>query len=814
MKHAIIYLLILLYSLTELFASAPPFYIERLNCDFNGVIADENVIICYGDHGIMTWSRDKGKTWGQLNIGDKHDIYKIENIDGVFYGVTSYSIIISTDGGKRWQNKEIVSGPDIKAMTVNAGKMYILTRSSLLSCEIGPDPEPAILAGLDTLSEYHQIAADDEFIYINANNDRILKFEKNGALAANIEIDYDHLCYACSKFYLKTIDNELYIFLKSKDQINSSKLWKSSDDGGTWSKVGKVNISTTAYYMQNGEVFFISPISDSNLFSHNFSKITESGDIEKLNAPDPIRRCIYYNITVEYSDIVEISDNLLIAVGKDKLISISRDGGTSWDLISYFNSYYTRTPFCFDNNFIYINDKIIYCVNGYGEQFYNTTNGGATWLPQKYFEFGYPREASNFYFQDSGDGFLKYLMSSSDSNSVSVRENGNIMEFNDKDSFFNYQDNIYDFDYYKINRNGIRMGDTVLFFFSECHTGQSCNGFLARYDEEGNFIDSAQFCDLMLKNVVAANDSVVFVLGYQMSGLNRYKTPDDSSDFSYFYRFLKSSDRGATWDSVVSHPFHMKFGLTYNKAFYEYQIMLNSQPIVYGNEIYYLTKDSLIYIYDYVSDSFDSVKVCPDMSGFDNYYFKFNNRNFVISDRDAIYFADDIRCKADDWDSLEAASLFSGWETNSNHTDAITSPLIINDTTGFLCIGRLESLGAYMKGYKLNLVKLHAQDPNKVEEPTTEVFNYYKWMSPPWPMPARGIVRTNFYWDSKSKLEDADFSVWDIYGRRIEKEIKVERISDFGAELSVDFSDMQAGVYFISISLFGESIAVPVVIMR
>lgn len=817
MKRTLLFFLILFNSLSGLFAVEPPFYIERLNCDFNGVVANEDIIICYGNHGIMTWSRDNGHTWGQTNIGDKHDIYKIENIKGVFYGVTSYSIIISTDSGKSWENTEIADGPDIRAMTISGDKMYILTKRSLLSRGLGLEESPVELSDLDTLPEYHQIAADEEYLYINADNYNILKYEKNGGFVNNIEINYEDFCYACgNNFYIKTIDNELYILLKS---LNPQKLcayrntlWKSADGAASWERVSGDIMTTTVYSRKNDEIYFIYPESKNSLFSHNYSKINQIGEVERLNHPDKDQRCIYYygyHNTVEYTDIAEIGNKLIIAVGKDKLISISRDGGKNWELISYFESFYIRGFSCFDNNFIYINDKLIYCVSGYKEPLFITTNGGITWLPQKYYKLGDSREAQNFFFNSSGDGFLKYVtINHADSNTVTVSNNGNKVELINNDPFYHDEEISKRFNYNRNNRKGLHLGDKVLFFFTECWAGQHCTGFLARYDEVGNFIDSAQFCDLILRNVIAANDSVVFVLGYQMEGENRFESPDDTNSFTFYYQMLKSTDRGMTWDSISPNPFYAKFGLNNNKTYYEYQAMLNSQPYLTGNKIHYLTYDSLIYIYDVETGSFDSVNVCADLSSFDNAYFKFNKRDFIISERNTIYFADGLRSKAEEWDSLEAGALFSGWDY---YYDAITSPLIINDTTGFLCIGNNSSSSWH---YELNLVKLHTRKINAVEEPQTEEFIYYKWTSPPWPMPASGIVRTNYYWDSKSKLEDAVFGVWDVSGDRIEKKVNVERISNYGAELSVDFSDMQAGIYIITISLYGESRAVPVVIMR
>jgi hypothetical protein len=57
---------------------------ERMITDFHGVVYNGKNVLAYGDYGIITFSKDRGITWQQLNIGDKYNIKKIRTIESVF----------------------------------------------------------------------------------------------------------------------------------------------------------------------------------------------------------------------------------------------------------------------------------------------------------------------------------------------------------------------------------------------------------------------------------------------------------------------------------------------------------------------------------------------------------------------------------------------------------------------------------------------------------------------------------------------------------------------------------------------------------
>jgi len=65
MKTLILSLAIAIISITNLNSQDFLFKIEILITDFNGVVANDAVILCYGDWGIITYSEDREETWKQ-----------------------------------------------------------------------------------------------------------------------------------------------------------------------------------------------------------------------------------------------------------------------------------------------------------------------------------------------------------------------------------------------------------------------------------------------------------------------------------------------------------------------------------------------------------------------------------------------------------------------------------------------------------------------------------------------------------------------------------------------------------------------------
>jgi hypothetical protein len=86
-KYIIIFVIYICHSMV---AGNLEFVPERMNTDYNGTFISGDNILCYGNHGIITYSTDMGDTWKDIHVGDKYDILKIRENDNKLYAVTPY----------------------------------------------------------------------------------------------------------------------------------------------------------------------------------------------------------------------------------------------------------------------------------------------------------------------------------------------------------------------------------------------------------------------------------------------------------------------------------------------------------------------------------------------------------------------------------------------------------------------------------------------------------------------------------------------------------------------------------------------------
>jgi len=84
-----------------------------------------------------------------------------------------------------------------------------------------------------------------------------------------------------------------------------------------------------------------------------------------------------------------------------------------------------------------------------------------------------------------------------------------------------------------------------------------------------------------------------------------------------------------------------------------------------------------------------------------------------------------------------------------------------------------------------------------------------------YPIPASDIVRSTVYWNSVYNIMDAQIDIYNMYGiKQNNPEISIEKQADYKANIVWNCSGYSSGVYFIRVTLGGETMAVPVLINR
>lgn len=818
-------LLLICLVIYSVYSAEKPFKIERLNSDFNGIVSNGTNIICYGNYGILTFSLDFGKSWKQLNIGDKYNLRRIKTSGFNFIGITDNSLIKSTDNGLSWIIKKVYDTPMFIDMTLFNNSIYILTKNSIILFDTNLNTSQNPLLILDTNSKYSEIETDGNNLYFIRDHKFLLNYNLSNQTLETTNLIKNFNCIYCTSVSgIKAKDGMVYILLNqtSADGLkNVSYLLKSSDRGKSWHKLTEQIHNISCYNIINNQIFFLKPIhiSDSsyNSFLENGYFLIDSSYFSQINVIDNISRHIRFDNSIQYKDFITINKNVIVAVGTNKMISVSNDGGKSFEFKSIFNGFYDG----YDNVNI-LNDSLIYINNFF--DFYKTRDGGITWLPQKYSDYNnniFYSHPDYYYFDNNGNGFAKFksINTNDDSSALITYDYGeNFIKSNKSD----YSIDVFNSPF----PHGIDMGSLFLFFLNPIKSSAGDSSYLiVRYDKSLNLVDSINLKTDKIRSISKIDTNTLVALTLRTIGSNKADSNGKTVDYSYNYYLIKSLDKGKTWEKLnVNVPIHQKLSPPFDSNYY-YMDIVTAKSLIYNNHILFPTIDKVIYTFDFLNNKFDSIP-CPAALTNANPFaiFKLKNYLFVISnlEKNFIYYSNLQEFNKSKWDSLNPVEIFNQWDgfdySNKNKgKDAILMAHMINDTSGFLVIGKSYFSKTGFFEFNYNFVKISSSILTSVIENDFKVEQerVYLWNSTPYPIPAKSTLQSNIYWNKTYTGSDIKYNIYDMNGTKLNKpKIDFDLTNSYCGLLQWDCSEIISGIYFIQILLGGESICFPVIISK
>ncbi|GAB1430678.1 hypothetical protein MASR2M18_15120 [Ignavibacteria bacterium] len=376
------------------------------------------------------------------------------------------------------------------------------------------------------------------------------------------------------------------------------------------------------------------------------------------------------------------------------------------------------------------------------------------------------------------------------------------------------------------NYKGIDAGGTIIFSGTpriiEGQISKLANySLIMRYNDEFRFMDSTRV-DADILNITAIGNGTLYCLALKTTGSSTADSTGKTTDYSFNYFFLKSTDKGKTWDSVnINLPFKQKF-LSFNylgqTTYYYIDAIIKNAIYLRGNELLIPSAEGILYKYNFQENTLDSLAVPALINNTKKPLFMFDKKMFCISENNTIFYSP---IGAVSWDSVEAWNIFDDWNNYSPgspdnfNKDAIISTYTFDDTTGFMIIGRLVP-GIGGNSYKTNIVKLSLNTPaTNVAESKIEEERPYLWNSPPYPLPGNNIIASRIYWNSNYDISDIKISVHDINGTLLpEQKITIDKMQDYRAILQWNCKGVVSGVYIIKTSLAGNILNVPVVVTK
>ncbi len=375
------------------------------------------------------------------------------------------------------------------------------------------------------------------------------------------------------------------------------------------------------------------------------------------------------------------------------------------------------------------------------------------------------------------------------------------------------------------------MGSLFLLILTQATSSEENFSYLiARYDKSFNLIDSISLGTDKIRSITKIDTNTLIALTLRTSGTNEADSEGNTVDYSYNYYLLKSVDKGKTWEKLnVNIPIRQKLALRSDYQYYYMDILTNhSSVLIYNNLILFPTTDYVIYTFDFINNKFDSIP-CPTglSQNFPFAFFKYKENLFITSyiEKNIIYYSNIQKFDNTKWDSLNPADIFYQWDgydissSSSTGKDAIVKSFMINNTSGFLVIGKnfYDNFTGALGFNNYTFVKISSPLLTGVIEnaPKIEQERIFLWNSDPYPIPGKSIVQSNIYWNKTYSGSDIKYCVYDINGTKLmNPKIDFNLTNSYCGILQWDCSEIISGIYFIQVLLGGESICFPVIISK
>lgn len=374
---------------------AQQFHSYKLIYDLYGSEYSNGIIYIYGDSGHLLLSEDKGLTWQVRSIfpDDTVGIKKLSKIGNVFIGLNSRGMIFKLD-----ENLKILDFLNIQNNTkvidfnISNDEKIIVAYDNNIIQELDLNFKILIDFKISDSVKISKIIKLNDEIFTSTYSNVIFRYTISDSKLVTISLNE----YGGNPSQLKEYMNKLMVRIQNTLYIfNDSQL-----------RFEKINgISANLIDTDGENIFDISRTEDQDYYiSYPIIKKYQNNQLIQTSI-NKVER--YVKNTLTFNSISLYENDLLIAVGKDKTIYISIDGGLSLKLVSMIEKDSWCSKWINENNVYFISDKA---------QVFRSFNGGITFLPQLVTD---PRLTfaasttsslnSQFYIDSTGNGFLLIL---------------------------------------------------------------------------------------------------------------------------------------------------------------------------------------------------------------------------------------------------------------------------------------------------------------------------------------------------------------------------------------------------------------------
>ncbi|MFN3305958.1 MAG: T9SS type A sorting domain-containing protein [Candidatus Kapaibacteriota bacterium] len=815
MKKYFIYLFGIFFSFSVLYTN-PPFQIERLGTDYNGVVEVNNRIIVYGNHGVLTYSDDFGQTWKQINLGEFNDILKIlKDEDNTLFALAPKSILFSKDGGNSWTQKTILKDQTMLDFALGNNAIYFVTQNTIGVIDKGLESAPQIFLEFDELTSLSKCELLHKYLFVINLNYYIFRVNTDTKQIDTIDV---HKKIKMDNYYvevanIKVSGSVLYALVANglsssfvSEYIDIRHLViKSTDYGATWEEVTK-NLPVTKDFLieEDSNVATLAPIYFSEKNPYFGVSFVRAKGVEFAEYIQRDTSGIWFPIWYPYSpyfdsptsrfkyrinNIVRMQDNSIVAVGRDKIILVSRDNGSSWEIKSFFRpllfwNYRNNQPkikLMNKDTIVIITDVAPYC-------FYST-DGGATFLPishkealfiEPYLSFmGLP-----FYFTPGPFGLIAFKpkqMSNLSDTLVFLYSNDLGKSFSVIDcpiGYVIYNDSIQ----FSLLFSGFLNKETNQFLISLLVTPKynEYSGpkfVLCRFDDKMRLIDTTLFY-FYLDYIYPYSDGLIL-----SDGTYLYKSPDYGKTLVALLKYPKSTYYQNKNDFFLNQV----LGTVKEKV-----LIFESTPI-----------SGRLLKLDVATNSLDSLSLVPSK----RVHLLTSDDTVFISTEKGIYIFPDIENAFQNFifvplENITSEIMFITQSTLADSTNLVLTLEFPNLPAGGISPPTPFNFAIMRNNYSYLRV-----------EPEVEKDFVYLFAFPPYPNPARDLVNVSVFWDSSDPNRSVIIDLFDSYGQKLNLPFELKEESQ-NALISVNTSSLALGAYYMKIIYGYKTIVFPVLITK
>jgi photosystem II stability/assembly factor-like uncharacterized protein len=713
------------------------FEVDFVNADYYDMCKTKSgKIFLSGYPGIIHYSSDEGETWSKCRTDNNYFLFGLSSYDNLIITV-GYAgcIIYSSDDGKNWKKSETITSnilTDVvlidnkKAIVLGYAGTIIKTEDGCETWRKVESPTSENIKAAIKLNDYIFIANESSKLYKSSDdgdNWHEIKLSESYIKAFNFQVQGDKIFFICN-----------------------SGIYESSDYGESW-KFNEINLKDYNYgNINNNNLLMVGNKSSIKEFE-NFKEVKRDTSLYSANFP------LAYVII---NRIIRISDSDILACGNKSFIIKSTDNGKSWNYISYLNDY-RDAGF---GGIQFLSDSIGF-IGGSNEILYKTTDAGTTWKFYQDFENGinYINYIRNIHFSDTAEGFM---LSRGGINNI-IRIKGNDYKF--------HKEELNNFKYTEPEMFYQVTGGKYFFYGREYIYNISPRVYYELYDyNKSEWSNWGNIDSFNVRSIYIINNKL-YACGEKFDSTLMPNEPN-----SYYHGAIYSTtDLGLTWErqdfNNVSSISNIEF--LSGDSIKLFASLWKSKNSSYTNSYIILSTD------DGTSwKTIDSGSTAVYIS-----YPRINDK-YLIRTLDSGY----VSISADSGEN---------WFKYQIHPNLFFRGIHTTKNTAYI-LGRLSETYYVVVKIKLKEKYVDIEESEKVE------YIPLCWISNPYPNPANNFVNFEIVWAIKYSKEELKISFYNLYGCKVENpnyEI-INRTVNSGI-LRWYSTGLPSGIYFVELNVGG-----------